>query len=407
VRTARRSRAANVALAAATTLVLLPALEWALRRVAPVRTRFYELDPSFIYRPRPGATQTFHYPHLAKDDVVTLSFNSRGYRGEELRPAGAARRIVVYGDSHVEARLTRLERTFPERLEARLAALRGRPLEAVNAGVSGYGPDQCLLRMEGGIRKLAADVVVLVLYAGNDWGDLVRNALFRLDGSGRLVANAWTLDEPVRRGLEGELGWRGLALTRAARRAWTLARGAWSEPSPAPGGTSERALEACRRDHLHALREPARVGELFDDHYDADLSLTPHAPSAEHKRRLMRAVVERIRSVAEEARAPLLALVIPAPHDVCRRFPGRVDASAYPEYRSSALTDALARILDELHVPFIDLYPAFKDDGDRFYFPIDHHWNAEAQDLAATLAAARIVGAGWLEAAGRSEPGGR
>jgi hypothetical protein len=382
-------------------------MEWALRRIAPVRTRFYELDPHLIYRPRAGATQTFHYPHLEKHDVVTLSFNSRGYRGEELRPAVAARRIVVYGDSHIEARLTRLERTFPERLEARLAALTGRPVEAINAGVSGYGPDQCLLRMESGIGELAPDVVVLVLYAGNDWGDIVRNALFRLDGSGRLAANAWTLDEPVRRGLKGDLGWRGLALTRAARRAWTLAREAWSEASPAPGGTTERALEACQRDHLHALREPARVGELFDDHYDADLSLTPHAPSAEHKRRLMRAVMERIRGVAEAAHVPLLALVIPAPHDVCRRFPGRVDASQYPEYRSSALTDELARILDDLHVPFIDLYPVFKNDGDRFYFPIDHHWNAEAQDVAATLAAARIVEAGWTGPVGDSRPSGR
>ena len=73
--------------------------------------------------------------------------------------------MVVYGDSFVEARSTRLEDTFPVRLEAALRDRRAGPVEVVNAGVSGYGPDQILARLDSDLAGLQPDLVILALYA--------------------------------------------------------------------------------------------------------------------------------------------------------------------------------------------------------------------------------------------------
>lgn len=392
----RRSLAANLALAAAAVLVMLGVAELVLRRVFPVHTRFYEYDARLIYRPRPGASEAYTYPQLPPvRRTVVLRFNRHGYRGGDEEPPPGARRVAVYGDSFVEARLTGEEQTFPARVAARLADASKAPWAFVNAGVSGYGPDQELLRIQRELEDLRPQLLVVVLYAGNDAGDLVRNGLFRLDG-GRLRPNDWVVDGPMRRSLEPWRGWRALALTRALSRLrdWAGLR----PPPPLPSASDpETALAACRREMEARVRAPRLVQDLHYDHYDADLSLDPSGAPASYKRALLRPLLGALRDTAAGAHVPLLLVIVPHPTDATTSWPVQVDPAQFPAYRRSALSDAWAAAAQAEGVPCVDLFPSFwAAAAEGLYFPRDGHWNAAGQDRAARLAVERVLAEGWL-----------
>jgi hypothetical protein len=374
-----------------------------LRRLEPAGTVFYQADASALYRLRPGAHARYHYPWLSPGEEVEVAINSRGFRGAELASPKTAARVVVYGDSFIEARSTRLADTFPARIEAALRARGHGSLEVVNAGVTGYGPDQVLARLDADLALLQPDLVILALYAGNDWGDLVRDQLWSLDAGGHLERGAPLLDEPLRAALEERSGFRALATVRAASRFWAELR----DPGPTagkPGASIEAVLRECQREYADSRRRPGRVTNLFRDHYDADVSALPRSESASYKRRLMaevlaaagRVVATRsvpvAGSVLTTRSVPLMLLAIPAASDVSDAHPHRVDGSRFPEYRPETLTDGIEEIAGELGLPVVNLFGPFRERrGAALYYPIDGHWNAAAQALAAQLVADRIV----------------
>jgi lysophospholipase L1-like esterase len=326
---------------------------------------------------------------------VVLRFNRRGYRGGDEEPPPGTRRVAVYGDSFVEARLTDEEHTFSARVAAYLAEALKTPFTSVNAGVTGYGPDQELLRIQRELPELRPRLLVVVLYAGNDAGDLVRNGLFRPDGA-RLQPNDWEIDAATRRSLEMRRGWRALALTRAVSRLREWVR---QRPQPLLPTASDpaAALAACRREMEARVRAPRAVQDLHYDHYDADLSLDPSGASASHKRAFLRPLVAALRDTAAEAHVPLLLVIVPHPTDATTTWPVQVDPARFPAYRRSALSDAWAAAAQAEGVPCVDLFPSFwAAAGESLYFPRDGHWNAAGQDRAARLAAERVLAEGWL-----------
>src|SRR5262249_36170994 len=75
--------------------------------------------------------------------------------------------------------------TFPAKLEGYLKErTTGKDVEVINSGVTGFGPDQSLLKMSQEIDVYHPSVVVLQIFADNDFGDIVRNRLFDLDRDG-------------------------------------------------------------------------------------------------------------------------------------------------------------------------------------------------------------------------------
>jgi hypothetical protein len=98
---------------------------------------------------------------------VAAAHNALGFRGEEIDPANRRgdRRVLFLGDSQTWGFGLRDDETLPvavERLLDRDGS--GRRWQAVNLGVSGYGPDQSFLRYLIAGRALDAEVVVFVLF---------------------------------------------------------------------------------------------------------------------------------------------------------------------------------------------------------------------------------------------------
>jgi lysophospholipase L1-like esterase len=400
-----RSWAQNLALLAVSTAMALVGAELLLRRYLPMDGFLYSLHPRALYALAPNTRALFVHTPQNGGGLVLVTVNSDGFRGDELRGGGDPR-ILVYGDSYVEADYARLAETFTKRLEERLGKAAGRRVEAVNAGTNGYGPDQALRRFQDETKRLHPSGVVFAVFADNDFGDLVRNRLYRLE-DGRLVEAGGVLVDPVRplfdptgRVQDFELRKRLRWLIRRSRRAHRLTPEAReAQRRAAMADYLRSSVELCRREYEEAViaRNP-EITDLVKDHYDADVSFHPGSDAAVYKRALMEAVLRELRATAVREGVPVLVLVVPSPIDICEACEIAVDTKVYPEYDRRRLSREAAAAAQRAGLPALDLFDAFREAGpDRLYYRHgEDHWNADGQDLAARLVAKRIVSEGWL-----------
>jgi hypothetical protein len=111
----------------------------------------------------------------------------------------------------------------------------------------------------------------------------------------------------------------------------------------------------------------------------------------------MAAVLAEVGRRAAARSVPLLLLAIPAGSDIAPAHPHRVDPARFPEYRPATLTDGIEEIARPTGLPLVNLFGPFHERRDRvLYYPIDGHWNATAQALAARLVTQRIADLGLL-----------
>jgi hypothetical protein len=417
----RRTRH-RVLVAAGAGLATLVAAELLLRPwLGSHYASLYQYDEHCLHRLIPGAEHLYRHAPVNGGREILVKINEDGYRGPPLLPRDPTRpRVAVYGDSFIAAEFSADENTFVRRLEQDLSVAQGRAVEVVNAGVAAYGPDQVSRRLDTELEALHPDLLVVGVYAGNDFGDLVRNELFRVDASGSLVAT----EPEIAPGLRWEL-WlarheplvlkmlaEGLHVLRS-HVTWRLEHWDAAAASPADGEPTPEAdpsfVEACREQVSEEYRHHVRMGRrevdaLFGDPYNAQVALEPDGEPARYKKELMAGVLGRIAGQARRAGVPLLLVVIPSPIDVCDRHDlGTVDARRYPGYRRDGLTDAVAAITGDLGVPCVDLFAPFRGPGaeDLFLRGHDDHWNDAGQALAARVVAGVIEAGGWLDGAGR------
>jgi lysophospholipase L1-like esterase len=382
--------------------VALVAVELWLERFLPIGALVQELDPVLLARPIPGARSVLQMDAIHGGERIPLRIDEQGFRGPPVSSSKTGLRVVVYGDSLVMGENVREEESFVVRLGEALTSALGRPVETINAGVSGYGPDQECLRMEQEIDGLQADLVVLVLCATNDLGDLVRNKLFGLDETGKLVRNEVELDPKLLADFENR---RKEAARPAIVRAWSAIRA--SLASTAQDSTGGHALnpfvplylQSARDEWAETVREHGhRVRNLFRDVYDADVAIEPDAESSRYKVALMGAVLSRWHEECARRSLALLAVCVPSAVDLDPHFQVRVDPLLYPAYDPRRLSDTFARLLEEAAIPAVDLYDAFAAPGQEPLFEgfLDIHWNVAGQALAADLVAREIVARGLL-----------
>jgi hypothetical protein len=372
--------------------------EAGLRVFSPTYPSVYQPDPTLLYRLVPSSRKVYVRDPENGGQHVLVKINSLGFRGEELRPRVHGRRIAVFGDSFIEAEFSSLENTFAKRLERDLNG-GGDSIEVVNAGVVGYGPDQERLRISQEMERLRPDVVVLAAYAGNDLGDLLRHKIYRLGADGSAIPNAYHLNPKIesllRRAAFPTDVWHSdlyrLARRALDRRSTRPAACRFGPPATHPGPELvEESLESVDSEYRAFVVEGNNeVNNIFCGHYDADVALTPDAPSARYKVALGEAVLREIQRGVEVRGAMFVLLIIPSPVDVCAGYEVAVDRAKYPAYAPSRLTDVFETIARRQGMRHLNLYAPFRAlDACRFYFRHnDDHWNNEGQRVAAELTA--------------------
>jgi hypothetical protein len=390
----RSSLALKIATLVVTVVVALGIVELTLSYRFPIRGVIIRPHPIWLYEFVPDSRKM--YRHLPTDggSVVLDEINHEGRRGPVAASADVPK-VVVYGDSYMAAEYSPYAETFPAQLESLLNAGGRKRIQVIDAGVTGYGPDQSLLRLEADLPVLHPQLVIFSIYAGNDFGDLLRNKIFRVEADGRLVDRHPTLAPALAAEFAAAENWPSWQIARAVKSAWQRSTSSDTPGSTVPGTPADaldgpsstridRWLAQGRREY-DDWRSDDQVRNLLADGYDAVISLTPSSEPAAASEQLMGAVLARVRAAAASASVPVLLVVIPAAFDAAPDYPLKPDRTKYPDYQPERLTQVVDDLARNAGLTCVDLFPEFSKPGSsRLYFSVGNsHWTAEGEKLAA------------------------
>lgn len=159
---------AGLALVGFGLVLALGAVEIYVRAFHLVPDRFWQPNP--VLGRRLIAGKSGWWTQEDREFVVPVRINAAGRRDLDraiAKPAGTFR-ILLLGDSFVEAMQVPIDATFARQLESILNARGGPPVEVLSMGVSGYGTASELLYYLREGRAYRPDLVMLAFYAGND-----------------------------------------------------------------------------------------------------------------------------------------------------------------------------------------------------------------------------------------------
>jgi hypothetical protein len=375
----------------------------------------FQSHPEYLVAVKPNLHDRPFVRRTKTGEIVThWSTNSASFRGPEIGGSPGLR-IIVYGDSNVFARFSDDGNTFPARLQERLRSATGHPVEVINAGVPGFGPDQSLLRFQDEVDRYRPDIVVFHVFADNDFGDVVRNRLFQVSPAGRLVRTSRRGEaDPcfvgARCGSEPGVVARAqdfassLYITRALRK--LLKMSGLSHDGPDPHAEIQYYLRMNEHEYQAYTSPTAAAFSHFVDHYDYDVALHPGGEAPRTKLRLMREVLHAARELAAAKHVRFLLVIQPSSRDLTENVaPNFTHMARYPDYRRTGLTRAIEDIARSLHLDYVNLFEVFeRNHPERLYFDGDDHWNDEGQRIAAEEAARYITARFGTRSAALSAP---
>jgi hypothetical protein len=358
----------------------------------------YQFDDEYLFELIPN-TET-EYAHLPINGGARIksSVNLHGYRGNELRADDAELRIVVYGDSFIYSEFSELKNTFTEQLEEQLSEKTGRDVEVINAGIAGFGPDQILLKMSRELDQLNPDLVIVSIFSGNDFGDLVRNKLFRLQNDESITINNFAISAELVETIQ--LSLKEPIIKKIIRERYHDFSKSGKSYKIALEEDLFRKVELQLDQQLgeyeeFVVRGDNIVRELGSDPYSADISLLPDSDSARYKIRMMSAVIAEINKLVTAKGYPLASIIIPHPMDLLdgEHDSGAVNKENYPKYDASRLASILDSLLYQQNIPTVNLFKPFRaNNPEHLYFKGgDDHWNDAGQKVAAGLVSKYLI----------------
>lgn len=385
-----RELAANLAAFFLGLLICLAMVDLYVRFFMPEMSILVNYHDRHVFALVPNAATLGVDPDLDPNHKIEVKINSLGFKDREFSRQKNTTRIMVYGDSFIQGS-PNLSNTFPKKLQKALSERTGEEVQAINAGVVGYGPDQVAARMQTELDEYQPDLVVVGIFAGNDFGDNVRNRIYRVGPGGDAVWNNFTISpmRKLRREIAGafpsaQLYWS--LLDRFSDSA-TNASADW-------GRVIASNIAECDELRLHNATE---VVSPFNDPIDMDMVLHPKSDCTLYKKRLMGAVLGEIKKEAAERNVPLLVIVIPPIYEVDDRAYYSAEYDAVRGHDRLFLSSAAADEAREEGIDFLSLYPYFVEENRaRPVYLEEGHWNVHGQEYAAIIAADRIVAEGLL-----------
>jgi hypothetical protein len=345
--------------------------------------------PVYGWALEPGVS----YVNPLPEGAVPVSYNSRGWRDIEhtLENPDGTPRILILGDSYMEAYSVSLEDALPFRLQ-QLSLKNGNESEVINLGVGGYGTLQEYLVFRDHGKHYQPDTVLLGFYPAND----VRNNSQTLE-SLITTNNIKTTSRPF---LEpGDTpDWHLTTIDHA-------------------GALTRFHAERTKRDNLREASGGSylllEILKLFADNSEHSSEAdSPDSKSADGGNRHMaqygtgyceepaeirtawditRRILKRLDTEAKAAGSKLLVFSVPAIHDVDTHRMNKIINNS-PDIDLLCLEEApgyarLGEILEELHIEYINLLPAFRqqtqDSNKSLFRESDRHWNEAGHQLAA------------------------
>ena len=354
----------------------------------------YEFNEEFLIQLKPNISKVFTTSPENGGSVVRWKTNKDSFRGDDLKD-DPGYRVIVYGDSNIQARFSEISKTYTAQLEHYLKKKGLTGVEVINAGVLGFGPDQSLIRFAKEADRYRPDLVIFHIFADNDYGDIVRNRLFSLDKSGNLIntEHRKTIDAHLL-GREDDKNVSRVSRMQIVKAAKKMILGFLNK-------------EKRKENLIHQLRERAYAEYLvykesgprrfshFADHYDIDIALNPDQESSKMKIQLMNKVLKRANNLAHAKGIRFLVVIQPSIIDLTN------DNSVlnyeylrkYPRYKRTNLTGEVEKICEINKINFINLFKPFLENSpnDLYFRAGDNHWNDKGQKLAAKETARYIM----------------
>ncbi len=361
---------------------------------APGRARF-EPDPEVGFRHAPG--QRIWLTNEAHEFGVWFTTNMHGDPDVERslqKPAGSYR-IAVLGDSMVEASQVEQAERFTAVLEQQLTAWAQAALgstqqvEVMNFGTASYGTAQEWLYYEGHARRFAPDLVLLVIFPGND----VQNNSYALEveraGRPEIMPFFYLSDS-------GELVLKDRSYLENARARYDAAaeasirRDGWSSYL----GDRFRLVSLLREAYAglragseagyspEALRQIGVWAELYDPVRQAS------SPEWQQAWAITAALIAEVEASAAQDGAGFQVVIVPGRWEATPD--GRAlltRASTQTEFDWSLPNRTTAALLEDAGLPYTNLLPpvaaAYEAANKPLHFPIDGHLTPAGHRLIA------------------------
>jgi hypothetical protein len=358
--------ALNVAVIFVSTSVMLAISELALRLFYPQQLGiwFETRDGLAIHQPNGTIRFLNHDIHI----------NSLGMRDQDhaIKKKDGVYRILLLGDSFMEALQVPFEESFPKLLEERLRKAGLHNVEVINAAVSGWGTEDELAYLTRYGKRLEPNLILVAMTLHNDVSDNLREKFYTLK-DGRLQRR------PVR--------------IRPIVQYWVV------------------QFKAFIASHLHVIQlwrkfwyraDIQNTGRALQQHVMNLLSSTETTTIA----RGWQLTFAELRAIQSEGRSigvPTVVVLIPLSLQLSKEKMAKLVAQ-----NSSAQQDIEYQKPQEIMVQFgarqgleiIDLLPTFRQWGakrhDQLYLKTDGHWNTSGHSLAAEHVASELRSRGLV-----------
>ena len=354
--------------------------------------RAFEFHPDYLIKLKANQKKSFKHEEQNGGKEVVWHTNSLGFRGPEFRDSPELR-VVVYGDSNIQARFSDYKDSFPARLAVELTGALKKDVEVINGGIIGFGPDQSYLKFMEEAETLKPDLVIMHLFADNDYGDVIRNRLFDLGPDGKLVKTAHKRVPDIVIADRGFLS--KFAITRFIKSKKTK-RQQRSYQKDIPTNM-KKALDEFEVFTYGRAREYSH----FDDRYDGLVSFKPDSKSAQVQVALVEEILKEAGSFARGKDIRFMVLVQPSMLDMTENeTPNNYkEFAVFPQYRPTNLSGFAEAVLERNSISGLNLYDVFyrNNPDDLFFTYKNDHWNDRGQALAARETAAYIIKNAILE----------
>jgi hypothetical protein len=281
-------------------------------------------------------------------------------------------RVLILGDSFMEALQVPFEASFPSVLERELGKTTRRPVDVVNASVGGWGTDDELMYLEKYGARWEPDLILIAMTLHNDVNDNLRERFHRNENG--VLTEGW--QRPLSSQEFRLLELKGFLASRS--HAYQL-------------------LLRYRR-----LRESRVEGKQLNAHVE-DLFRPTTSRELARGLELTRLLLERITLIAAQQKAKVAVVLLPLAIQSSREASGGLVESV--ARATGALdTDRPQRLLREVAqlggVEVIDLLPQFREwtaaGGPSLYLAGDGHWDESGHRVAAGVVASELVRRGFV-----------
>lgn len=376
-------------------VLFLICLEFSLRLLYPDNMFsssdkiIYQFDNNLLVKLKP------HLNIVNADKVFQT--DKDGFRVNPEGRVNADVKVVVYGDSNVMSRNLNAGQTFVAQLEEILNEQGSRSVKVINAGVSGYGPDQYLIRFKREADRIKPDIVIFNVFASNDYGDIIRNKLVRINDRGKLdsVSDPVLIEESLSSRQDFQRWIKSLWMIKVflkEKQKKEKQKKEEKNKNKINDTTSEDSqnrvlgalIELDRQYKMYKERGSARYSN-FADRYDMDIALFPDSDIARYKKRLMALILKNANDFAKLKGIRFIVSIQPASVDLVNT--GEIpleEMQNYAYYKSTNLSDPIKEFCIKSRINYVNLFDVYKaNNPEELYIKNDTHWNVKGQRLAA------------------------